>query len=201
MAHEKAYQLCVGLFPQKLTSGTAYNKLEEADYKALTWDTGSIIPVTYKFTNITIGDSTLETTNTAFITDIDKIQRYSSGAITPGQVTFNHISAVDQISIYDTLRELTGVADPYLCLLMAGLYNASASNSTARKYDVFYATPALVTGDGGIQGEALNDLTGTLTLQPTGTQIRSTANCAATLTWTLATNAVAWAAAVSGGNP
>ena len=196
MALEQAYQLCVGLFKQKPTNGPAYAKLNEVDYRQLLWDTTSIIPLDYKMTNFQMNGTTIETTQTPLITDLSKNQRFSSGAATPGTATFNLLRPADASTIFDQLLNLEGVGDKFLCLLMAGLYNPTATgSSTTRKYDVFFAAATVIQEDGGFTGEAGQNFTGSLTLQPTGMPVRTVASCDATLPWdtTASTGGITWA--------
>lgn len=194
MALEQAYQLCIGLFKQKPSEGTAYNKLNEVDYRQLTWDTKSIIPSDYKMTNFQMNGTTIETTQTPLITDLSKNQRFSSGSATPGTATFNLLRPADAATIFDQLLTLEGVGDKFLCLLMAGAYNPTATGtSTTRIYDVFFAAAAVIQEDGGFTGEAGQNFTGSLTLQPTGMPVRTVTSCDAKLSWNTSSNEITWA--------
>lgn len=195
MALEQAYQLCVGLFKQDPTNGTVYEKLNEADYKTIKWDTKSIIPVDYKMTNFQMNGTTIETTSTPLITDISKNQRFSSGAATPGTASFNLLRPADAATIFDDLLSLENVGDKFLCLLMAGAYNPTETvSSSTRIYDVFFAAAAVIQEDGGFTGEAGQNFTGTLTLQPTGMPVRTKTKCASKLTWdTTGSAGITWA--------
>lgn len=194
MALEQAYQLCIGLFKQDPTNGTTYGKLNEVDYKQLKWDTTSIIPSDYKMTNFQMNGTTIETTQTPLITDLSKNQRFSSGSATPGTATFNLLRPADAATIFDKLLNLENVGDKFLCLLMAGLYNPTETGSSAtRIYDIFFAAASVIQEDGGFTGEAGQNFTGSLTLQPTGMPVRTVASCDAKLLWNTSTNAITWA--------
>ena len=82
----------------------------------------------------------------AFITDLSKVTKYASGKVTPGNITFASVLTADTESIISKLRALT-VEDPYLCLLMVGVYK-SGDVDTSVIYDVFYATAGILTEDG-----------------------------------------------------
>lgn len=179
----QAFKLCVGLFKQKTTNGTAYGKLPDAAYAAKTWDTTSIIPVEYQFTNIGRAGSTIETSESAFITDLSKYTKYSSGKITPGVITLASITKADAQTIINSLAAETDLDDPYFTLFMVGALN-SGSESTSCTYDVIFASAGVITEDGSWSAEARADFTGNLSFQPSGRPCEGIDACGATLTRT-----------------
>ena len=189
MGVAQAYKLCVGLFKQDATSGTAYSRLVDADYAAIKFDTTSIIPAAYEFTNINRAGSTVETTEKALITDVSKFVKYSSGKVTPGLVTFASMTQADCVSILASLRTLA-VDDPYLTLLLVGTLKTEAST---RVYDIFYAAAGIVTDDGQANGEAKANFTGQLSFQPSGFPTDGITANNATLNWNTSTGAITFA--------
>lgn len=191
MAQNFAYQACVGLFPLKASSGTKVTELpdEFANYE---WDlSASIIPITYDFTNIQIGNATVETLDNATITALSKAKRFDSGAVTPPPVTFATILPLDSAAIVDTLNALgQTVRDPFKCLLCVGEY-VSTSNGV-RTYDIIHEACCVLTQDGSRGGEALQRITGDLQFQECHLPVLEAANTKATLTWTEATGAIAY---------
>lgn len=185
-----AYQLCLGIFKQSST-GTAYAKLPE-EYASVKWDlTGSIIPVKYDFTNFQIGDTTIETVEKNTITALTKDKRFDSGALTPPTLTFATLLPADAAMLVKTLNNLTGIDDPFKVLFAAGVYSSDGTGT--RVYNVFSVAAGIVTTDGGRSGEAKQTFSGSLGLQCCHLPIIGTSECAATLTLTTETGAVAFA--------
>lgn len=185
----QAYQMCIGVFKQD-TSGSAYNKLSDADYKLTKWNVTSILPVSYKFTNFNYSGRTVETTSTPYITDLSKTAKFMSGVVTPGTVSLNLERPLDVADILATLDAVTGsgIEDRFRVLFAVGFF-ASEATST-RTYSIIMASCAVATGDGGANAEAAQTLTSTLNLQLTGAPtMGSTANNA-TMTWNTTTGVV-----------
>ena len=191
MPHNFAYQMCVGLFPMKAAGGTAVAELpgEFANYE---WDvSSSIIPDTYDFSNINIGNTQIEAVEHATITNLSKARSYDSGSVTPPQVTFNTILPVDAKMIVSTLNALgQTVKDPFKCLLAVGSYTGTASG--VRSYDIFHLATILLLLDGSRNGEALQRITGDLQFQECHIPIIGEDETNAKLTWTESTNAIAY---------
>ena len=181
-----AYKLCLGLLAQD-SAGKAYEKLPE-EYATLTWGVSSIIPAGYEFTNFQVGDTTVETVEKNTITALTKAKKYDSGAITPPTYTFANMSGADVASIVSILDKLEGVEDPFKVLFVAGVYKSAAGDM--RTYEVFTASAAIVTTDGGRTAEAKAIFTGSLGLQSCHIPLVGVSECAATLTWNTKTNAV-----------
>lgn len=186
-----AYQICVGLFPLKASSGTKVAELPDkfANYE---WDlSDSIIPVTYDFTNINIGGTQIESIEKATITDLSKAKSYDSGSVTPPTVNFATISPIDSETIVDTLNALgQTVSDPFKCLLCVGKYTGTSSG--VRSYDIFHEACCLLLQDGERNGEAHQKFTGGLQFQECHLPIIGETKTAAKLTLTEATNAIAY---------
>ena len=178
---ELAHKVCVGLFKQD-PEGAAYTQLLDADYSALKWGAQSIIPSAYRFTNINRAGSTVETTQTAFITDLSKIAKYKSGRVTPGAITLASMLAADVAGIHSILRALTGVDDPYLCLLTIGSYK-SGMDTAQIVYDVFWASAGILIEDGAATAEAGAAFTGNFAFQPSGVPVETIAANGHILTW------------------
>lgn len=189
MAVAQAYKLCVGLFPQIATGGTAYSTLVDPDYAAIKWNTTSAIPTSYEFTNINRAGTSVETTEKALITDVTKFVKYSSGKVTPGVVTFATMTQADVASILASLRTLE-VNDPYLCLLLVGVLKTDAAT---RVYDVYYGAAGIITSDGESNGEAKQDFTGSLEFQPSGFPTEGITANNATMSWVTSTGVVTFA--------
>jgi len=191
MAQNFAYQLCIGLFSLKASSGTKIAELpdEFANYE---WDTSSsIIPVTYDFTNMNIGGLSIETIENATITDLSKAKKYVSGSVTPAVDSFATIQPADAATIVSTLNSLgQSVPDPFLVLLALGKY--TGTNTGVRSYDIFRLCAAILTQDGERTGEAHQRITGNLQLQECHIPIVGTTACASKLSWTEATGAIAY---------
>lgn len=185
----QAYQMCLGVFKQD-TSGTAYNKLTDVDYKQQKFNLTSILPTEYKFTNFSYSGRTVETTSTPFITDLTKTAKFLSGVVTPGTVALNLQRPLDVADILNTLDAITGtgIVDRFNVLFAAGFYKSEADS--IRTYDVIFASVAVATGDGGATAEAAQSLTSTLNLQLTGAPVVGKTACAATMTWDTTTGAV-----------
>ncbi len=187
MGVNNAYRLCLGLFKQSST-GTVFPSLP-GEYGTIAWDlTASIIPKGYKFTNFQEGDTTVETIEKNLITSLSKNKEYDSGAVTPPTFTFANMADADESNIIATLDELTGIDDPFKCLLVAGAYTSEASGK--RNYSVFKAAVGIVTSDGGRTGEAKNKFTGSLALQSCHIPLVGAAKCNAKLEWTLASDVI-----------
>lgn len=191
MPQNFAYQMCVGLFPLKASSGTAVAELpdEFANYE---WDVSeSIIPETYDFSNIQIGNTQIEAIEHATITNLSKARSYDSGTVTPPQVTFATILPVDAEMIVSTLNALgQTVKDPFKCLLAVGSY--TGTNNGVRSYDIFHLAATLLLQDGSRNGEALQRITGDLQFQECHIPIIGADKTLAKLTWTEATNKIAY---------
>ncbi|MBR0226138.1 MAG: hypothetical protein IJL92_08790 [Thermoguttaceae bacterium] len=196
---EQAHRLCAGLFKQD-TTGSVYSTLKDRSYSGLKWNNTSIIPSSYNFTNINRAGTTVETTENAFITDLSKVTKYASGKVTPGAITLASILPADAESIHSTLRNLTGVDDPYLCLFLVGAYK-SGIDTTSIVYDVYWASAVILTEDGSAQAEANQKFTGNLALQASGIPTETIATNAHTLTWNTSTGAVTFAPPAPGTNP
>lgn len=186
-----AYQLCVGCFAQKATGGTKIAGLPD-EFANLEWDlSGSIIPTTYDFTNIQIGDTTVETIENATITALSKARRYDSGAVTPPTIQLATLNAIDSAAIYSTLDALgQSVPDAYKVLFAAGLYKSTTTG--VRTYDAIWLAAALLTADGSRTGNALQRITGNLGFQACHLPLIGKTACNATMTWTEATGAIAY---------
>ena len=187
-----AYQLAVGIFPQVASGGSKIAALPGvyADYE---WDfSPSIIPVTYDFTNIQLGDTTVETIENPTITQLSKAKTFDSGQVTPPTIQLATILPGDADTIVATLDALGNtVNDPFKVLFAAGEYKSTSSG--VRTYDVIYMAAALLTADGSRGGNALERFTGNLALQACHIPVIGAAKCKATLTWTEATNAIDFA--------
>lgn len=193
-----AYQLMLGVFKQS-GSGTAYAKLPE-EFAGVKWDlTASVIPTKYDFTNFNVGDTTIETVEKNTITALTKDKRFDSGALTPPMLSFATLLPADAAMLVKTLNDLTGVDDPFKVLFVAGIFKTSAT--TTRTYDVFMASAGIVTTDGGRNGEAKQTFSGSLGIQCAHLPIIGTSACDATLTYTTASGAVAFAANPAQSNP
>lgn len=189
MGVSQAYKMCVGLFKQDSSTGTAYTNLVDTDYAAIKWATTSVIPTTYEFTNIQRAGTTVETTEKALITDVTKFVKYASGKVTPGTVTFATMTQADVASILSTLRTLDA-DDPYLCLLLVGILKTDAAT---RVYDVFYAAAGIITNDGETTAEAKENFTGSLEFQPSGFPTDGITANGATMSWVTSTNVITFA--------
>lgn len=185
-----AYKMCLGLFSQS-SSGASLTTLKDATDAALKWGSASILPKEFKFTNFQIGDTTIETTSSAYITDLDKVAKFTSGIVTPGDVSLNVERPANIAGIIAQLRDVVA-DDPYKVLFLAGWFNAEANG--VRTYDVFYASTGIVSTADGVSGEAGQKFTSTLGIKLSGAPTETATNCAATLSWTTATGAVTWAA-------
>lgn len=185
----QAYRMCIGVFKQSAT-GSSYNTLSDADYKASKFDTTSILPSTYKFTNFQYSGRTVETTSTPYITDLSKTAKFLSGVVTPGTVALNMERPVDVADILKTLDAITGsgIDDRFRVLFTVGYFNTEATNE--RTYDIVLASCAVVTGDGGSTAEAAMSFTGTLNLQLTGEPTIGKTENNATMTWNTSTGVV-----------
>lgn len=180
MGVNNAYRLCLGLFKQSST-GTVYSSLPE-QHSTTTWDlTESIIPKGYKFTNYQEGDTTVETVEYNLITGLSKTRQYGSGAVTPPTFTFANMADADEDNIISTLDKLTGIDEPFKCLLVAGAFTSESGGK--RTYTVFKAAVGIVTTDGGRTGEAKNQFTGALGLQSCHIPLVGTSECNATMEW------------------
>ena len=184
-----AYKMCLGLFTQS-AEGTALPTLKDVDDAALKWGTTSILPKEFKFTNYQIGDTTIETTSSAYITDLDKVAKFTSGLVTPGDVTLNVERPANIAGIMATLREVVA-DDPYKVLFLAGWFKEETNG--VRTYDVFYASTGIVSTADGINGDAGQKFTSTLGIKLSGAPTETAAVVDATLSWTTATGAVTWA--------
>lgn len=186
-----AYQLCVGLFALKASSGTKVAELPD-EFADLEWDlSSSIIPTSYDFTNIQIGDATVETIENATITSLSKARRYDSGAVTPPTVTFATILPVDAATIVATLDALgQTVPDPFKAFLAVGIYTGTASG--VRSYDIFHEAATILTQDGSRNGTALQRFNGNLAFQECHLPVIGKTSTAAKLTWTESTGAIAY---------
>ena len=118
----------------------------------------------------------------------------------PGAITLASVLPADAASIHSTLRALTGVDDPYLCLFLVGAYK-SGIDTTSLVYDVYWASAVILTEDGSAQAEANQKFTGNLALQPSGIPTETIATNAHTLTWNTSTGAVTFAPPAPGTNP
>jgi len=183
-----AYKMCLGLFSQSST-GTELATLKDANDALIKWGTTSILPKEFKFTNYQIGDTTIETTSSAYITDLDKVAKFTSGLVTPGDVSLNVERPANIAGILATLREVVA-DDPYKVLFLAGWFKEESNG--VRTYDVFYASTGIVSTADGISGDAGQKFTSTLGIKLSGAPTETAANVGATLTWTLATGAVTW---------
>ena len=184
-----AYKMCLGLFAQSST-GTALPTLKDAGDAALTWGTTSILPKEFKFTNFQIGDTTIETTSSAYITDLDKVAKFTSGLVTPGDVSLNVERPANIAGIMSALREVVA-DDPYKVLFLAGWFKEE-SNGT-RAYDVFYASTGGVSSADGISGEAGQKFTSTLGVKLSGAPTETEGDVKASLSWNTSTGAVTFA--------
>lgn len=187
---DQAYRLCVGMFKQKTTGGSAYAKLP-SPHNALTWDFASIIPTGYDFTNFNLGDTAIETVEKNTITQLTKTKEFSSGAVTPPVWSFNKLSkfeAGDIVSVLDALTE----DDPFKVLVCAGYFASESTGSgvTTRTYTVSKAAVGILTADGGLNAEAKQNFTGTLSLQCCHLPLLKATDCAATLSWNTSTGAI-----------
>lgn len=197
MSVDQAHKVCVGLFKQDST-GSVYSQLPDAEYNALKWNDTSIIPASYKFTNISRAGTTVETTENAFITDLSKITKYKSGKVTPGAITLASMLAQDVAGIHSILRALTGVEDPYLCLFVIGAYKSGMGTSSI-VYDVYWASAGILTEDGAATAEASQSFTGNFAFQPSGVPVETIASNGHILTWNQTTGAVTLSTASGGG--
>lgn len=59
MSVNNAYRLCIAILKQD-ASGTTYSKIKDSKDKLLKWGLTSVIPTEYDFTNMQIGDATIE---------------------------------------------------------------------------------------------------------------------------------------------
>ncbi|MBQ9016635.1 hypothetical protein IJ103_00105 [Candidatus Saccharibacteria bacterium] len=185
-----AYKMCLGLFAQS-SSGASLTSLKDASDAALKFGASSILPKEFKFTNFQIGDTTIETTSSAYITDLDKVAKFTSGLVTPGDVSLNVERPANIAGIMSTLRDVVA-DDPYKVLFLAGWFKEEANG--VRTYDVFYASTGIVSTADGISGEAGQKFTSTLGIKLSGAPTETAANVGATLTWTTSTGAVTWSA-------
>ena len=194
MSVTNAYRLCVGVFKQDST-GSVWTKLTDPDFSGLKWNAESIIPSGYDFTNLQIGDTTIETVEKNTITAMSKARRYDSGALTPPTYTLATVLAADVTTIIEELEQLSA-DDPYKVLFAAGVYASSttASDVTTRVYNVFTACGAILTTDGSRSGEAKANFTGSLALQACHIPLIGSACGGATLSWNTSTNKITFAA-------
>ena len=187
-----AYQLAVGLFPQVASSGTKISYLPDkfADFE---WDFDpSIIPTTYDFTNIQVGDTTVETVENPTITQLTKAKDFDSGQVTPPTIQLATLLPGEAATVISTLDALGNtVPDAYKVLFAAGVYKTTSAG--VRTYDVFQLCVALLTADGSRGGNALQRFTGNLGLQACHIPLLGTANCKSTLSWTESTGAITFA--------
>lgn len=191
MAHNFAYQMCVGLFALKASSGTKVTELPD-EFKDYEWDiSSSIIPATYDFTNIQIGNAQIETLENPTITALSKAKRFDSGAVTPPTVSFATILSADADTIVETLNALgQTVPDCFKCLLCVGKY--ASTSSGVRSYDIIHEAACLLTQDGSRGGEALQRIAGDLQFQECHLPVIGSTNSKAKLTWTESTGAIAY---------
>lgn len=175
-----AYQMFVAFLAQD-TAGTNHNPLTDPAYSGLKFGTKNAIPVDYVFTNISRSGTTSETLELNSIGDLDKYARYESGKTTPGTITFASRRPFDKASIYAALDAVKNVSDNRLGLLLVGQYKETAS-SDKRVYVVGFATAAILTEDGSLNGEAKAQITSNLAFQATGRPEEGSAACAATMT-------------------
>lgn len=187
MAVNNAYRLCLALLKQDST-GTAFSRLSDPAYSALTWNLTSIIPSGYDFTNFQQGDVQVETVEKNTITALTKARKYESGTITPPTMTFASMTPTDCASVVSILDDLTDVDDPFKVLFLAGRYVSESGN--VRSYDVFNACVGILTSDGGRTAEAKGIFTGSLGLQACHIPIIGATECSATLGWNTSTNVV-----------
>ncbi len=185
-----AYQMAVGMFAQTATGGTAVPYLPDK-YARYSWDlTDSIIPKSYDFTQINDGGAQIEAVENPTITQLTKARSYDSGAVTPPTLQLASILPFESGSIVAVLDALGGtVDDAFKVLFAAGLYKTTSGG--VRTYDVTYLAAALLTVDGGRQGQAAQRFTGNTSLQLVHLPILGADQCKATLSWTEATNAIA----------
>ena len=188
-----AYQICVGLFPLKAAGGTKIAELpdEFANYE---WDlSSSIIPVTYDFTQINIGNATVETIENATITQLSKTRRSDSGSVDPATIDLTTILPGDSEMILKTLAALgQTVSDCFKCLLALGKYTGTTSG--VRSYDVYRESCVLVLQDGQKTGQALQRFTGSLQMKEQHLPVLNSETNGATLTLTESTGAIAYIA-------
>ena len=188
-----AYQICVGLFPLKAAGGTKIAELpdEFANYE---WDlSASIIPVTYDFTQINIGNATVETIENATITQLSKTRRSDSGSVDPATIDLTTILPGDSEMILKTLAALgQTVSDCFKCLLALGKYTGTTSG--VRSYDVYRESCVLVLQDGQKTGQALQRFTGSLQMKEQHLPVLNSETNGATMTWTESTGAIAYVA-------
>ena len=191
MPKDFAYQLCVALFALKASSGTKVAELldEFADYE---WDlSSSIIPATYDFTNIQIGATQIATVDNATITQLSKAKRFDSGEVTPPQVNFATITSIDAATLVSTLASLgQTVPDCFKAFLAVGVYTGTSSG--VRSYDIIHEAATVLLQDGDRNGEALQRISGGIQLQECHLPIIGSANTDAKLTWTEATDVIAY---------
>lgn len=199
MAVNNAYKLCLALLKQDSTSGSVFTKLKDSKDKLLKWNTTSIIPVQYDFTNFQVGDATVETVEKNVITELSKAKKFESGAITPPTYTFANMAPVDASNVIGTLNSLTAVDDPFRVLLLAGVYKQDSTGT--RTYDVFMASVCILTSDGGRSGEAKQPFTGSLALQGCDLPLIGVTDIATTLSLDTSTLAVTASFPSSGSNP
>ena len=186
-----AYQMCVGLFPLKAAGGTKIAELpdEFANYE---WDpSGSIIPITYDFTQIDMGGATVETIENATITQLSKTRRSDSGSVDPGTINLTTILPGDAEMILKTLAALgQTVSDCFKCLFALGKY--ASTTSGVRTYNVYRESCVLVLQDGQKTGQALQRFTGSLQLKEQHLPVLNSEVNGATMTWTESTGAIAF---------
>lgn len=187
MSVNNAYRLCIAILKQD-ASGSVYSKIKDSKDKLLKWGLTSVIPTEYDFTNMQIGDATIETIEKNVISELSKAKKYESGAITPPTFTFANMTPADADSIVATLNNDTTSADPFRVLLLCGIYKEDGTGT--REYDVFKAAVCILTSDGGRQGEAKQTFTGTLALQSCDLPLNGVTACDATLSWNTSTNAI-----------
>ena len=187
-----AYQLAVGIFPQVASGGTKIPALPN-EFANFEWDfSPSIIPTTYDFTNIQIGDTTVETVENPTITQLSKAKSFDSGQVTPPTIQLATILPGEAATIIATLDALgQTVEDPFKVLFAAGVYKSTTSG--VRTYDVFQLCAALLTADGSRGGNALQRFAGNLALQACHIPLVGTTACASKLTWTESTGEIEFA--------
>lgn len=192
---EQANKMCVGLFKQDST-GSVYSALPDAEYSALKWNASSIIPPKYDFTNINRAGTTVETRETAFITDLSKITKFKSGKVTPGVITLASVLDFGIPGIHSVLRSLAA-DDPYLCLFLVGAYK-SGMDTTSVVYDVVWASAGILTEDGAASGEANENFTGNLAFQPSGDPVEGLEANGHILTWNKSTDVITFGTTPNG---
>lgn len=207
MSVANAYKLAVGVFKQDPSNGSVLSALSSVDSELakVKWGSASILPKEYDFTNLQIGDVTVETVEKNTITALTKSKKFDSGALTPPTITLASVLPVDCDTIVKTLDELSPATlassadpDPYKVLFLVGAYNTTSSGT--RTYNAIGACVAILTTDGGRQGEAKASFTGSLGFQACHVPLFGASNINANLTWNEATGAIAWAAASQSNN-